>query len=258
METQFKRHNKWDIFIHWFNAVCWILLLATGIGLISNEMVNPLGQWWPDMMRAITGGGANLLDVHIAIGVIWMAGFVAYLIFNLEGARFFLREVFTVNPSRDITWMIKKPIQMTLGDKGLKMLGMSTDLPPQGFYNMGQKSFAQPAVIGSVVIAITGVIMAVSSVVFTAETTWIVSWSILLHYVFVGLILAGLLVHIFMAAIAREERPAFFSMFTGSVPEEYAKHHHELWYEEVKATAPRKGTRIEEHEGRRVLVLGEQ
>jgi formate dehydrogenase subunit gamma len=38
-----------------------------------------------------------------------------------------------------------------------------------------------------------------------------------------------------MAAIAPEERPALKSMFTGSVPESYAKHHHKLWYEDEVA-----------------------
>jgi formate dehydrogenase subunit gamma len=42
-----------------------------------------------------------------------------------------------------------------------------------------------------------------------------------------------------MAAISPDERPAFFSMFTGTVPEDYAEHHHKLWYDEVK-TAERK------------------
>ena len=37
-----KRHSYAAIFMHWFNAVCWILLLATGFGLISNETLQPV------------------------------------------------------------------------------------------------------------------------------------------------------------------------------------------------------------------------
>jgi len=47
-------------------------------------------------------------------------------------------------------------------------------------------------------------------------------------------VFAGLLIHIYMASIAAGERPAFISMFTGTVPEDYARHHHRLWYEKVK------------------------
>ncbi|MFP4316502.1 MAG: formate dehydrogenase subunit gamma [Desulfovibrionales bacterium] len=234
MERQLKRHTRWDIFIHWFNALCWLVLLPTGIGLIQNEQLNPLGGWFPAAMRDLVGGGANLLLFHQVVGIIWVAGFVAYMIFNVRGTLFFLKEIFTVSPVRDTKWLVKKQIQMTLGTKWLKRLGMDPTIPEQGFYNMGQKVFAQLAVVGSVIIAITGVIMILSQTMLANESTWMVSWSIMLHYLFAGLVFAGLLVHVYMAGIAREERPAFKSMFTGTVPESYAKHHHRIWYDQER------------------------
>ncbi len=119
-------------------------------------------------------------------------------------------------------------------------MGLGRDIPPQGFYNMGQKSFAQAALLGGLVIAATGVIMILSQVTFGEEETMLVSWAIMLHYLFVGLVFAGLIIHVYMAAIAREERPGFWSMFTGSVPEDYARHHHALWYEKEKNKASEK------------------
>jgi formate dehydrogenase subunit gamma len=233
MERQLIRHNRWDIFIHWFNAACWVVLLATGLGLVKNEQLNPVGAWWPEVIRGLVGGGANLLLIHQIVGGLWITGFLLYLVFNFRGALFFLREIFTVSPARDTRWLIKKQIQMTLGTKWLKRLGMDPTIPDQGFYNMGQKAFAQVAVVGSLFIGMTGVVMVLSHTVLDSGTTWLVSWSVTLHYLFVGLVFAGLLVHIYMAAIAREERPAFISMFTGTVPESYAMHHHRLWYEQV-------------------------
>ena len=47
-------------------------------------------------------------------------------------------------------------------------------------------------------------------------------------------ILSGLFVHIYMAAIFPEERPAFFSMITGKVNELYAYLHHYKWWKELK------------------------
>ncbi len=132
---------------------------------------------------------------------------------------------------------------MTLGTRALKKLGELLEkrgaspeitaprIPDQGFYNAGQKLFAVPSVLGGVLIAVSGIIMALSNLYFTNTT--IVRWAILIHFITVGLVFAGLLIHIYMAAIAAGERPAFISMFTGSVPEDYAKHHHRLWYEEV-------------------------
>ncbi len=235
MTRQFKRHDRSDIFMHWFNAACWIILLVTGVGLIGNPDLDPVGSWYPRTLRALVGGGANLLNIHLAVGFIWIFAFVGYLAINARGALFFLREIFMVSPARDMGWMIRKMVIMTLGPKVLRKLGMNPDLPAQGFYNMGQKAFAQASVVGGVIIAVTGIIMFLSDKVFTAQGTWIVSWSITLHFVAVGLVFAGLLVHIYMAAISPEERPGFKSMFTGSVPEDYARHHHGLWYDSVKS-----------------------
>ena len=155
-----------------------------------------------------------------------------------------MREIFSYSPVRDIMWLVKKGIQMTLGTRALKKIGEELEkrgaspeiveprIPDQGFYNVGQIMFAVPSFLGGVVIAVTGIIMALSNVYF--ENTETVRWAILIHFVTVGLVFAGLLIHIYMASIAAGERPAFISMFTGSVPEDYAKHHHRLWYEEVK------------------------
>lgn len=230
-----KRHDKSDIFIHWYNAVCWILLLFTGIGLIQHPAIDPFGSGYPEALRSMVGGGANLLLIHEGIGLAWIAGFIIYLIINFKGAMFFLSEVFPVSIKRDMTWMFKKMVLMTLGPNVLKKMGMDPELPDQGFYNMGQKAFAQASVVGGVVIAITGVIMFLSDRSFGAEATGVVSWSIFLHFIAVGLVFAGLLVHVYMAAISREERPGFKSMFTGVVPDDYAKHHHRLWWNKVKA-----------------------
>jgi formate dehydrogenase subunit gamma len=84
------------------------------------------------------------------------------------------------------------------------------------------------------VIAVTGLIMFLSDILLT--NTAIVQWAIVIHFVAVLVVTGGLLVHIYMAAISPEERPAFFSMFTGNVPEDYAEHHHKLWYDEIKNT----------------------
>ncbi|MBI9079271.1 MAG: cytochrome b/b6 domain-containing protein [Pseudodesulfovibrio sp.] len=234
-DTMYKRHDGSDIFMHWFNAVCWLLLLLTGIGLIQNPVIDPLGSGYPAVLRSLVGGGGNLLLLHEALGILWIIGFLVYLIINFKGARFFLAEVFAISPARDMLWMVKKMVLMTLGPKPLKMLGMDPVLPDQGYYNMGQKAFAQASVVGGVVIAVTGVVMFLSDRTFGAAATGMIGWAVTLHFITVGLVFAGLLVHIYMAAISPEERPGFKSMFTGVVPGEYAKHHHRLWFDKVQS-----------------------
>jgi len=233
-----KRHDQPSILIHWFNAACWFFLLATGLGLISNPVLQPIVQWWPQLMRDLFGGGAALLKVHIIVGVVWAGVWLVFIFVGI--ARYtlpFLRQIMTYKLPRDIQWMIKKNLQMTMGYKNMarmvKPLGWNGKIPDQGFYNAGQKAAAAGMIAGAVALVITGVIMAISKVYLNPAQTPLVQWSITIHYMAAAVTFGILLIHIYMAAISREERPAFISMFTGEVPEEYARHHHRLWYEKV-------------------------
>jgi cytochrome b subunit of formate dehydrogenase len=42
------------------------------------------------------------------------------------------------------------------------------------------------------------------------------------------------MIHVYMAAVFPEEKPAFFSMITGTVNELYAYSHHFKWWREAK------------------------
>jgi formate dehydrogenase subunit gamma len=228
-----KRHTKVSIFMHWFNAVCWFFLLFTGVGLIKNGDLEPLGGWWPDLIRGIFLTGGNLLLAHVICGFVWIAVFIVFAIVRLrKEVGFFMREIFTFSIANDFEWIIKKAIQMTFGYKMLARMGFEPKIPDQGFYNVGQKLFAIPSVLGGIVIAATGIIMYSSK--FIMMDTVIVQWSILIHFVMVGVVFAGLLIHIYMASIAAGELPALVSMFTGEVPEEYAEHHHKFWHNTIK------------------------
>lgn len=251
------RHSRKAIFLHWFNAACWFFLLATGLGLIENPDLQPLGMWWPKIMRTIFGGAGNLLVAHEVCGFLWAA---VFLLFGILFARTetipFVKQVFSFSVKDDLQWLVKKMVLMTAGPGVLKKIGLGPELPDQGFYNMGQKMFAVPALLGGIVTGATGVIMALSK---TMDQTGLVQWSMLAHFVAVGLVFAGLLVHIFMASLAKGEEPVLRSMFTGTVPEEFVKHHNRLWYESLvkersdskrkrpaskaKASKPKKGSR---------------
>ncbi len=218
--------------MHWFNALCWLFLLATGLGLLQNEALQIFGGAWSRWMRHLSGSGETLLRVHEGVGLLWATGFLVYGISCFRSATVpFIKEIITLSPRKDAQWLFKKGIAMTLGTGMLEKRGIDPTLPDQGFYNVGQKLFAVPSLFGGIPIAITGIILVLSNMVFKDPT--MVQWAILLHFVCVGLVLAGLLIHVYMASIATGERPAFISMFTGSVPEDYAKHHHRVWYDAV-------------------------
>jgi len=219
--------------MHWFNAVCWLFLLATGLGLLQNESLQLAGGTWSRWMRGLFGSADALLRVHEVAGLIWAGGFLLYGIFRFRKSVWpFTLEILTLSPGKDIRWLLKKGTIMTLGSGVLKKRGIDPTLPDQGFYNIGQKMFAIPALFGGILIAASGIVMMLSRVAFT-DTTW-VQWSIPIHFLGAGIVSAGLLMHIYMASLAPGERPAFNSMFTGNIPEDFARHHNRLWYEAVK------------------------
>lgn len=234
-----KRHTKTAMAIHWFNAACWFFLLATGFALLDNEALPFSGGFWRISMIALFGSPATLLSSHIIAGSIWASVFLLIGVIGFKDMlRPFVREIFSFSPTRDLSWLFRKSIHMTLGEGVLRKQGIDPGLPDQGFYNVGQKLFAVPSLFGGIIIGVSGVILALSNVWFTE--TGIVQWAILIHFLGAALVSAGLIVHIYMAAISPGERPAFISMFTGTVPETYAEGHHKLWYLEHRVRTPDK------------------
>jgi formate dehydrogenase subunit gamma len=233
-----KRHTIPGIFIHWFNAVCWLFLMITGLGLINNPDLAPLGSGFANTVRGLFGGGTGLFWAHVGVGAVW-AG--VWLLFILAGiAHFtipFMRQIMTYRLPQDLHWMIKKNFQMILGYDAMAKIscaiGLDERIPDQDYYNAGQKAAAVAFVGGGALLAVTGLLMVLSKFVFGPEQVALVQWSITLHFLAAGITFAVLLVHVYMAAISPEERPAFISMFTGYVPAEYAKHHHRLWYDNL-------------------------
>jgi len=233
-QVMITRHSKFAIFMHWFNAVCWLFLLVTGLGLIDNAALSPVSTGWSPMMKELFNGGGNLLAAHITVGLTWSVMFLIFVISNpRKNFLQFVKEIFSLSITRDLTWLVKKGIIMIFGKKFLENRNIDPELPDQGFYNFGQKLFAIPSLLGGLLIIATGYLMMVS--MWVDINSQLVQWSIFLHFLMVGLLVAGLIIHIYMAAIVAEEKPAFISMFTGKVPSDFAKHHNALWFQKLKA-----------------------
>jgi len=220
----YKKHNVANILTHWFNVGCWLLLLPTGIAIISSPRLGITPLWLQEMFRSMFGGIANLITFHYTIGFLW--GII--LIFNiLIGFRKYFVP-FAANrmllDQDDINWLKIKPLQM---------LGFMKDkpLPPQDAYNAGQKLYMYVVILGTLGIMISGPLM----VFKTIFPPIVKQYAQPVHFLSVFAIVAGLLVHVYMGAVFPEEKEAFFSMFSGKVSAWYAKSHHEKWYwEKVK------------------------
>jgi formate dehydrogenase subunit gamma len=219
---QIKKHHIAIMLLHWFNALVWGLELLTGLALISSPYFRIVPLWFTDLVQGIFGSRANLIRTHLVIGFTWTFVFLSYGIFGWK--TYLTRQV------------LQKEIALDQDDfqwlriRVLGILGRSQEpLPPQGIYNAGQKVFALMVYAMLPIIMLTGLIMA-----FHWFGTTMVGWAVLIHFGAVGAVVCGLIVHVYMGAVFPEEKPAFFSMLTGTVNELFAYSHHFKWWREVK------------------------
>jgi formate dehydrogenase subunit gamma len=222
LQHQLKKHYLTSILLHWSNAIVWLLELLTGAALISSPHFRVAPDWYLTIAQDVFGTRASMLRFHMAVGITWLFvfvvygtfGFRAYLGWDVLNAKLFL-------DADDRRWLVVRT---------LRILGRSREpLPPQGIYNAGQKLFAHLVFAATPIIAVTGLIMT-----FRLLGAAVIGWAVVLHFVSVAAVVAGLMIHVYMGAVFPEEKPAFFSMVTGSVNELFAYSHHFKWWRTVK------------------------
>lgn len=228
---QLLRHSYLDRLVHWVNAVLWIFLALSGFALADNPQITLFGSGFSRFMAGLFGGKAGLLQTHIFMGLTWTVFMAGTLLFNAASVREFLSQIFRLQPG-DGQWLLRKPLLMLLGTRLCARFGLPLTLPPQGFYNIGQKGFGVLSLLASLVLALTGIVLSLAAYAAAFVGSTLLGWCVAIHYLCAGLTLAGLLVHIYMAAVAPGERPGLLSMFTGRVPLSYAQSHHRLWVDE--------------------------
>lgn len=218
-QTMYKKHALANILTHWFNVAMWLMLLPTGIAILSSPRLGLSPVWWQEAFRNLFGGPANLIQFHYTLGLIW----VVVLTFNiLVGFRkyfvpFAIQRMFL--DKDDIEWLKIKPLQMLGFMKG-------KELPPQDAYNAGQKAYMYVVILGTLGIMASGIVMTFHTI-FPPILKQIAQP---VHWMSVFAIVAGLMIHVYMGAVFPEEKEAFFSMFSGKVSAWYARAHHEKWY----------------------------
>ena len=221
-QRHIKKHHVAVMLLHWFNAIVWLCELTTGAALIASPYFRLMPYWYIDLLTNLFGSRATMLQFHIAVGITWV---IVFLVYGIFGFRTYLaKQIFEKEIALDrddINWLIIR---------ALRILKKSDEpLPPQDSYNAGQKLFALLVYAMIPIIMITGLIMA-----FHLISTTVVGWAVVVHFVAVGLVVSGLIIHVYMGAVFPEEKAAFFSMLTGMVSELYAYRHHFKWWKEVK------------------------
>lgn len=217
--TQLHRHRAGLRMLHWFNALSWVVLLLTGTALMSAASFAFFGAAFPHWLADTLGGAASLLRLHVIWGIVWAAVIVpVFILYKRWGLEAWREIRFTRD---DLRWIVMKPMAMFGRAK--------KPLPPQDKYNAGQKAFALAALVGTTLIIASGLMMT-----FHLGTAPVVAGAMIVHQLAIALTLLGLALHLTMAAIIREERPALKSMFTGHVDRRHAEEHNEKWVRELE------------------------
>ncbi len=244
-QRQIKKHHVAIMLLHWFNATVWLVELATGAALLSSHLFRVVPYWYIDIVQGIFGSRAHMLWFHIAVGVAWIGVFAVYAIFGfrtyirtteLHGIAIHQKGIWRKFLALQCILFQNEEVCMDANDvrwlvvRSLRIMGRSNEpLPPQRLYNAGQKLFAWLVYVAIPIIMATGVVMS-----FHLGALWVIQWAIALHFLAVGMVVSGLMIHVYMGAVFPEEKPAFFSMITGMVNELYAYRHHFTWWHEVK------------------------
>jgi len=202
-----ERFNRWERIVHWFTAVSFVVLAVSGIlMLFGKHFLLPVIGY-----SAFSWFAAVSKNLHNFVGplFIFCVGciFVTFLRDNL------FRRI-------DFQWMLKMP-QVLTGKTHV----------PSGRFNAAEKGWfwGGVALLGLIVSA-SGLVLDFPNFDQTRGTMQIAS---IVHGVGALLFVLASFGHIYMGTIGTEG--AYQAMKTGMVDETWAREHHELWYEEVKA-----------------------
>ncbi len=199
-------------FVHWLIVVAFSLLVLSGMVLYVPQLV-PLARGEAGMLFRLLHRWGVLFAVVAAL---------IYIIFDLEDLLASMKRIFTWGQD-DVGWLMAAPTYYFLGDEG--------NMPPQDKFNTGQKLWYLIVVVGGLLLFITGLLMWFGK---GYVSTWIFRWSVFLHDLAAIAVSAFFLVHFCLAVMHPLMRAGFDAIRFGFFPEEYVKHHHAKWYEEVK------------------------
>ena len=204
------RHKMAFAVCHWMNAFAFFMLFLTALPLYSDSF---------RFMYHIFGD-KTLMYAHRVFGVVFIMTPIIGFFMAREGYMTMIKEVFRFG-KKDMEFMQKFPIEL---------MGKDPHMPPQGFYNGGEKMNIALQLALSVVIAVTGVILWIGDIILPATIT---AYAIPVHSIAAAVCFAAALGHIYLAAGVNPD--SLHGMTSGTIKASYAAHHHGAWVEELIA-----------------------
>lgn len=188
---------------HWFMAGVFMFLGLTGlIILLGRSIIAPyLGKTVNSVLTSASMQGHNLFGPLFILALGWL--FVKFIRGN------FFQWV-------DLKWI-------------MKFGGFFGGHVSSHQFNFGEKSWFWMVILFGIVISVTGVALLFPWLI---DDIRLLQISTVLHAVSAVILIAVMFGHIYVGTIGMEG--SLDSMLKGEVDENWAKEHHDLWYEEIK------------------------
>jgi len=198
------RYNHRERVCHWVNSVTYFFCMLTGLAFYS-----PYLYW----LAAVGGGPASSRFLHPWVGLFF---FVAMLWMHA------LWKLQMLAAPEDKAWK-----------DGIKNYIENRDelVPPQGRFNAGQKLFYWVMFYSAIVLLITGVIMWFPELI-AGKAHWLLTIIIPIHAAAALITIGAFIIHVYMGILLVPG--GLKGILYGRVSEEWAAHHHRLWYEKLK------------------------
>lgn len=203
-----KRFTRFQRYVHWITAILFVALGITGAVLMFGRFII-IPYLGPEIGGPLT---SVMRRIHDFAGPAFAVALVVLTFTFMKGN--FPKLV-------DLKWIVKGG-------------GLFGGHAPAGRYNAGEKGWYWIAVLVGIIVVTSGLVLDFSQILdFTSygRTRDNITFAHWVHSLSAVGIMAGSLGHIYMGTIAMEG--AFEVMQTGSCDANWAKEHHDLWYEEL-------------------------
>jgi formate dehydrogenase subunit gamma len=219
-KAEVVRYRKPARILHWICTAAFIILFITGIARFVSSQGQVASDGW-------------LYILHLAAGVIFIAAPVIYFLANrkasLKGIKYALAW-----GKEDMDWTKAAPQYYFLCDE--------RGMPPQGYLNTLQKVWLLLVIVFGSILAVSGVIMWALELLASVEFLELMLFAHDIAFIAIGTMF---LVHVYISVLHPMSGPmgtgAWSAVTRGKVSVEYARLHHEKWYQE-ESRAQKQGT----------------
>jgi formate dehydrogenase subunit gamma len=208
-----ERFTAVERYAHWVVGISFVILAITGIViLLGKHILLPVIGY--TLFAWLTNLSKNL---HNFVGPLFVISLLFFIVLYLRD---------NLPKAYDFKWFAS--FGGMFGGKHV----------PSGRFNAGEKAwFWIGVVVLSLAVSVTGLILNFPNF---EQTRSVMIQANIIHAIAAVAVIALAIGHIYMGTVGVEG--AYRSMRNGYVDESWAKEHHELWYEDVKAGRVKAGT----------------